>query len=464
MSAQTLFDKLWDAHKVSALGGEDLIYIDRIFLHERTGGIALVSMVEAGRRVRTPQIVFCSMDHIVDTFAGRTDETLMPSGKEFIRTTRNAANKAGITIFDIGDDRQGIVHVISPEQGIVLPGLSLVCPDSHTCTQGAFGALAWGIGSTQAEHAMATNTLRVERPKTMRVEFSSELGIGVTAKDMILHLIGKFGASGGRGYAVEFSGEAVQSLDMEARMTVCNMAVEFGAFTGIIAPDEKTYAYLKGRPYAPKGDIWEQALKNWKKLHSDADAKFDEKIKVDVNDIAPSISWGTSPSQMVAISGTVPTPKADADKKSLAYMGLKPKQKISDLKIDAAFIGSCTNARISDLRRAASILKGKKTHTNVKAICVPGSTRVKAQAEAEGLDKIFKAAGFEWREAGCSMCFFAGGESFGLRERVVSSTNRNFENRQGPQTRTHITSPETVVASAIAGHICSAAMLEDKDA
>ena len=464
MSAQTLFDKLWDAHKISALGGEDLIYIDRIFLHERTGGIALVSMAEAGRKVRTPQNVFCSMDHIIDTFSGRTDETLMPSGGEFIRTTRAAAQKAGITVFDIGDNRQGIVHVISPEQGIVLPGLSLVCPDSHTCTQGAFGALAWGIGSTQAEHAMATNTLRVERPKAMQVEFNGELGIGVTAKDMIMHLIGRYGASGGRGYAVEFSGEAVQSLDMEARMTLCNMAVEFGAFTGLIAPDEKTYAYLKDKPYAPKGDMWEQALENWKNLHSDKSARFDKEIKVDVNDIAPSISWGTSPSQMTTITGKVPTPKTDADKKSLAYMGLKPGQRISSLEIDAAFIGSCTNARISDLRRAASVLMGHKVHPNIKAICVPGSTQVKKQAEQEGLDKVFKAAGFEWREAGCSMCFFAGGESFGLRERVVSSTNRNFEYRQGPQTRTHIASPETVAASAVAGHLCSAAMLEGKDA
>lgn len=462
MQKQTLIEKLWAAHKVCALNdGEDLLYIDRIFLHERTGGIALVSLTESGRRVRRAQNAFCSMDHIVDTFAGRTDETLMPGGTEFILTTRKAAKNTGIKIFDIGDEGQGIVHVISPEQGIVLPGLTLVCPDSHTCTQGAFGALAWGIGSTQAEHALATSTLRTTRPKTMRVIFRGALNAGVTAKDMILHLIGKYGASGGRGYAIEFCGASVLDMNMDARMTLCNMAVEFGAFTGVIAPDEKTFSYLKDRPYAPKGDVWEQALVAWRELRSDEGAIFDRSIEIEAGEISPSISWGTSPQQMVSICGKIPEPKDDADRKALEYMGLEPGVEMTSIAIDAVFIGSCTNARLSDLRRAAAVLKGRKVHANIKAICVPGSTDVKKRAEAEGLHEIFIQAGFSWRESGCSMCFFAGGESFGYRERVVSTTNRNFENRQGPQTRTHIASPETAAASAIAGHICSADLLEN---
>ncbi|HFB54853.1 MAG TPA: 3-isopropylmalate dehydratase large subunit [Hellea balneolensis] len=463
--ARTLFDKLWDAHKVRALSkSEDLLYIDRIFLHERTGGIALVSLQEAGRTVRKPQHVFCSMDHIVDTFAGRTDDTLMPGGREFIRTTRQAAQREGITIFDIDDPCQGIVHVISPEQGIVLPGLSLVCPDSHTCTQGAFGALAWGIGSTQAEHAMVTTTLRVERPKTMCVTFDGELAPGVSAKDMILHLIGQYGASGGRGFGLEFRGATVRALGMEARMTLCNMAVEFGAFSSVIAPDDKTYAYLKNRPYAPKGDGWKQARKDWQNLTTDAGAQFDQEIRINASCIAPSTTWGTSPQHVVPLSGTIPKPQNAHEEKALAYMDLEAGQAVHGIPLDAAFIGSCTNARLSDLRLAADILKGQRIASHIKAICVPGSTHVKKAAEAEGLDKIFKAAGFEWREAGCSMCFYAGGESFGERERVISTTNRNFESRQGPQTRTHLASPATVAASAVAGYICSAAQLRAKHA
>jgi 3-isopropylmalate/(R)-2-methylmalate dehydratase large subunit len=463
--AHTLFDKLWDTHKICALSpNEDLLYIDRIFLHERTGGIALVSLHDAGRRVRKPQHVFCSMDHIVDTFAGRTDDTLMPGGREFIRTTREAAQREGITIFDIGDPRQGIVHVISPEQGIVLPGLSLVCPDSHTCTQGAFGALAWGIGSTQAEHAMVTTTLRVERPKTMRITFDGELAPGVTAKDMILHLIGQYGASGGRGFGLEFRGSSVRALGMEARMTLCNMAVEFGVFSSVIAPDEKTYAYIKDRPYAPKGDAWTQALTYWQSLNTDAGAKFDKEIRIDAARISPSTTWGTSPQHVVSLSGSIPKPQNPHEEKALAYMDLTHGQAVQDINLDAAFIGSCTNARLSDLRLAADVLKGRRIASHIKAICVPGSTQVKKAAEAEGLDEIFKAAGFEWREAGCSMCFFAGGESFGERERVISTTNRNFESRQGPKTRTHLASPATVAASAVAGHICSVAQLKAKHA
>jgi len=461
MSAQTLFEKLWQAHNICALdGGEDLLYIDRIFLHERTGGIALVNMARTGRTVRRPNHVFATMDHIVDTRLGRSDETLMPGGSKFITITRRAAKQAGITLFDLGDARQGIVHVISPEQGIVLPGLTIVCPDSHTCTQGAFGALAFGIGSTGAEHAMATSTLRLSKPKSMLVLFDGILQTGVTAKDMILHVISKYGSAGGRGYAIEFAGAAVRALDMESRMTLCNMAVEFGAFTGLVAPDAKTYAWLKDRPYAPKNEAWDAAVENWQELKTDPKAKFDKTIEVNVGAIAPTVSWGTSPAQSVFINENIPPPTSPEDKKSLAYMGLKGGQKMTSLKVDGAFIGSCTNARLPDLRAAAAVLRGRRVHSNIRALCVPGSSSVKRAAEDEGLDVIFKRAGFEWRESGCSMCFYAGGEGFGSGERVISTTNRNFEGRQGVGVRTHLASPATVAASAVAGHICDARSLE----
>jgi 3-isopropylmalate/(R)-2-methylmalate dehydratase large subunit len=459
--SQNIIEKLWAEHLVADLGdGTSLLYIDRVFLHERTGSIALKGLEAAGRSVRNPEQVFAVMDHIVDTFPGRSDETLMPGGKAFITSTRESTRAAGITLFDLGDQRQGIVHVISPEQGIAYPGLTLVCPDSHTCTQGALGALAWGIGSTDAEHAMATKTLVVKKPRTLRVRFDGELATGVTAKDMILHLIGRYGASGGVGYAIEFAGSAVRSLAMEARFTLCNMAVEFGAWTGLIAPDEKTFDYVKGRPYAPAGADWERALAHWRSLSSDADASFDREIVIDVADIIPQITWGTSPQHTVGINGRVPDPAEQSDpqqrqlmQKALEYMDLKAGMPMEGIPIEAAFIGSCTNSRLSDLRAAATLVKGRKVADGVKAIVVPGSGLVKQAAEAEGLDQIFKAAGFEWREAGCSMCFFAGGENFGLETRVVSSTNRNFENRQGPRTRTHLASPTTVAASAIAGHL-----------
>ena len=468
MSARTLFEKLWNDHTVCQLAdGVDLLYIDRIFLHERTGSISLISLEDAGRSVLNPEKVFCTMDHIVDTFPGRTDKTTMQGGRDFIEMTRKATNNENIRLFDIGDREQGIVHVTSPEQGIILPGLTLVCPDSHTCTQGAFGALAWGIGSTEAEQALATNVLRMEKPKSMRVSFDGELPAGVTAKDMILHLISKYSASGGVGYAVEFSGSAVKSLSMESRMTLCNMAVEFGAFTGMIAVDKKTIDYVKGRPFAPKGELWEQAVQYWEDLKSDNEATYDKEIIIDVTNLSLTVSWGTSPGQSIALGEKIPSPNDFEDKNqriaaenALSYMAIKPGQCLRDLKIDAAFIGSCTNSRLPDLRRVAKLLKNMKVASGVRAICVPGSTEVKLAAEEEGIDKIFMNAGFEWRESGCSMCFFAGGESFGFEERVVSSTNRNFEGRQGPKTRTHIASPETVAASAIAGRICSASEIE----
>lgn len=453
--SRTIFDKIWDAHRVTSGGdGADLILIDRILLHERTGGVALKSLAERGRAVLAPDQAFAVMDHIVDTRPGRTDRTLMPTGTDFIRATREGAGAAGIRLFDLDDPAQGIVHVMSPELGLVLPGATLVCPDSHTCSQGALGALAWGIGSTEAEHALATSTLRLRRPPTMRVRIEGALAAGVTAKDLALALLGRFGVGGGRGHVVEYAGAAVRALDVESRLTLCNMATEFAAFTAIIAPDEAVFDYLKGRRFAPAGAGWDAALASWHELASDEDARFDRELAFDASEVAPMVSWGTSPQQVVPIDGAVPDPgAAEGPARALAYMGLTPGTRLADLPIDAAFIGSCTNSRIGDLRRAAAILKDRKVAAGVKAICVPGSTQVKRQAEAEGLDDVFRAAGFEWRESGCSMCFFAGGESFAPQARVVSSTNRNFESRQGPGTRTHLASPETVAASAIAGRI-----------
>lgn len=463
MTAKTLFDKLWDAHVVADLGGGTaLLYIDRVFIHERTGSVALKSLQEAGRQVRLPAHAFGTMDHIVDTHEGRGDKTQMPSGEEFISAMRDGCRWAGIRLFDINDTDQGIVHVISPEQGIVLPGLTLVCPDSHTCSQGAFGALAWGIGSTEAEHALATSTLRVTRPKQMRVCLTGKLDPSLTAKDVILALIGELGAAGASGHAIEFAGPVINAMSMEARMTLCNMAVELSAFTAVIAPDDKAASYLEGKPYAPKGALWDQARQSWRSLHTDTDAPFDRDITIDVSALQETVTWGTSPEHAIPIDGSIPDPAAADDgarrasiNKALDYIGLQPGSDVKGVPIDGAFIGSCTNGRLSDLRRAAEVLKGHKVAPGVTAICVPGSMAVKAAAEAEGLDRIFKDAGFEWRLPGCSMCFFAGGESFGLQERVISTTNRNFENRQGPKTRTHLASPATVAASAVSGAIAS---------
>ncbi|MDP3550466.1 MAG: 3-isopropylmalate dehydratase large subunit [Novosphingobium sp.] len=458
MSGLTLFDKLWDAHSVRSLDTQTaLIAIDRILLHERTGGIAMKALAEDGRAVRDPARVFVTMDHVVDTLPGRGDRTIMPTGTQFITQTREAALAAGVTLFDLGDPRQGIVHVISPENAIVLPGLTLVCPDSHTCTQGALGALAWGIGSSEAEHALATNTLRVKRPATMRITVTGLLPDAATAKDLALHIVATIGSAGARGHVVEYAGPAIAALSVEERMTLCNMATELAAFTALIAPDEKVFAYFKGRSYAPGASQWDDAVAHWRCLVSDPDAQFDREIAIDAGNVAPMISWGTSPEQSIRLDQPVPAtlagPAGHAAARSHAYMGVDAGSPLIGLPIDAAFIGSCTNARLSDLRKAAAILQGRTVAPGLRAICVPGSSRVKAEAEAEGLDQIFRDAGFEWREAGCSMCFFAGGESFGAGERVISTTNRNFESRQGHGTRTHLASPETVAASAVAGHI-----------
>ena len=461
MTAKTLFDKIWDAHVVHTLDdGSSLIYVDRLFLHERTGSVALKNMQADGRQVANPAQVFATMDHIVDTFPGRGDKTLVPGGETFIQTMRAAATDAGIQLFDISDPSHGISHLISAEQGIALPGLIVACPDSHTCTLGALGAIGWGIGSSDCEHALVTQTLRGARPKQMRVTFDGVAGTGVTAKDMVLHLIGQYGAAGGRGHAIEFAGDAVSALPVESRFTLCNMAVEFSAFTGLIAPDEAVIDYLSGRPYAPTGDALQQALAAWQSLQSDAGAVFDTEIRVAMADVAPTVTWGTSPQHAVAVNGRLPRPadastdaERDALRAALDYMGLEGGQQLAGTKIDAAFIGSCTNARLSDLQAAANVLRGRKVAADIRAICTPGSAAVKSAAEAEGLDRVFTDAGFEWREPGCSLCFHAGGEGFAPGDRVVTSTNRNFRGRQGPGVRSHLASPASVAAAAIAGKI-----------
>ena len=455
---RTLFDKLWSAHEVvRSDDGQSLLAIDRVFLHERTGTLALQALKQAGRTIRHPERAFCVMDHIVDTKPGRPGLTRMPGGAEFITATREAARQAGIRLFDLHDHRQGIVHVISPELGIALPGLTLVCPDSHTCTVGGLGALAWGIGTTEAEHALATGTLRVERPKTLRVRFSGRPDPAITAKDLILALIARHSAMGGLGHALEFSGPAIDALSVEGRMTLCNMAIEFGAWTGMVAPNDDVFEFVSGREFAPRGALWDQALASWRELESDHGAEFDRELELDCWALSPQVSWGTSPEHSIAIDGRVPEPKGapgrrEAMQRALGYMDLRPGQRMEELRIDAAFIGSCTNARLSDLRAAARLLDGRRVAEHVQAICVPGSTAVRAAAEAEGLHRVFEAAGFEWQESGCAMCFYAGGDGFGGM-RTVSSTNRNFENRQGPGARTHLASPATVAASAVKGRL-----------
>lgn len=467
LKPRTLIDKLWEAHAVADLGdGVSLLHIDRIFLHERSGAVALRSLKAAGRTVCRPALAFATIDHIVDTETGRGDRTKFSGGSEFIRAMRNGAGDFGITFFDINDARQGITHVVAAEQGIALPGATMVCGDSHTCTLGGVGALAWGVGSSGIEQALATQTVEERRPQSMRIRCDGRLTADVFAKDLVLSLIGQFGASGGAGFAIEFAGSAVRALPIEARMTLCNMAVEFAGFTGIVAPDDQTIQYVQGRPYAPQGALWEQAIKYWHGLASDDDALFDRDLVVNVSSLAPQVTWGTSPQHVVSTDGAVPDPGSAANgltdpaqrlsmEAALRYMDLTPGTRMGSIPIDAAFIGSCTNARLSDLREAAAVLRGRKVAPGVTALCVPGSTEVKRAAENEGLDRVFKDAGFEWRESGCSLCFYVGGDNFGGARRVISTTNRNFEGRQGPGVRSHLASPATVAASATLGRIGS---------
>lgn len=456
--SQTLFDKLWDNHTIKTFAsGESLIAIDRVFLHERTGSVALESILERGRKPRAPETVFCTIDHIVSNQNGRGEnESRMPGGDVFITATRKAAKASGINLIDVLDADQGIVHVISPELGIAQPGLTLVCPDSHTCSQGALGTLAWGIGSTDAEHAIVTGTLRVKKPPQMRIAVDGKLALGVTAKDLALHIIAHYGADGAKRCAVEYTGEGISALSIEERLTLCNMAVEFAAFTAIIKPDDKTAAYLEDKRFTPKGQGWKQAKAYWADLFTDDEAEFDYDYVIDARKVKPTVTWGTSPAQAASIDGHIPE---NADARALAYMDVNSGQALVDLPIGGAFIGSCTNARLSDLRAAADLLKDRKVPEGITAICVPGSMAVRRAAEAEGLDVIFKNAGFEWGAPGCAFCFYAGGQTFAPGTRVISSTNRNFEGRQGPDVRTHLASPAVVAASAIAGHICDPAHL-----
>jgi 3-isopropylmalate/(R)-2-methylmalate dehydratase large subunit len=461
---KTFFEKVWDEHVIADLGdGTALLQIDRLVLHEVSGSVAIRQLEESGRQPAMPELVFTVIDHVIDTVPGRgPSQSPAKAGAAMIEGTRRGSRKYGFTFFDVGDPRQGIAHVVAPELAVALPGLTLVCGDSHTSTIGGIGALAWGIGATEGEHVLATQTLAQAKPKTMRVNFEGTLASGVFAKDMVLHLIGRIGANGGIGYAVEFAGAAIRALPIEGRLTICNMAIEFQAKYGFVPPDDVTIEYLKGREFAPKGAAWDAAAKHWRSLPTDPGAVFDHEVTIDCGEIRPHVTWGTSPQQVAPIDGRVPDPSEFADpgarklvEQALEYIRLKPGTPIAEIPIDVAYIGSCTNARLSDLRAAASVLEGRKVKEGVTAICVPGSTQVKAAAEAEGIDRIFRDAGFEWHESGCAHCAHMGNDRLADR-RVISTTNRNFAGRQGPKTRTHLASPATVAASAVEGRITDA--------
>ncbi len=455
----TLFEKIWQAHVVSDLGDDwALLHVDRTLLHDLSG-IGLKALAEQGQSLANPELIFAMPDHAVSTLPGRTAETF-PLGGRFLTTLRTQTAKLGVRLFDLGQVGQGIVHVVGPEMGLVLPGVTVICGDSHTCTNGGLGALALGIGTSEGLHALATSTLRIRKPKQMRIVLNGVLGQGVTSKDLILHIIGRLGTSAGVEHAIEYAGPVVQAMEIEARLTLCNLSVELGGRTGIIAPDDKTIAYVRGRPFAPTGESLEEALSYWRTLFSDEDAVFDRESVIDVSEVRPTVTWGTSPEQAIAIDGLVPHPNDIADpverralETALAYMGLNGGQPIAGAKVDRVFIGSCTNSRISDLRAAAELAQGRKVSPSVIAWVVPGSVAVKQQAEAEGLDRIFLEAGFDWREPGCSMCVAANGEQAEPGSRVVSTSNRNFVGRQGPGARTHLASPAMAVAAAVTGEI-----------
>jgi 3-isopropylmalate/(R)-2-methylmalate dehydratase large subunit len=456
---RTLYDKIWDDHLVDEQpDGTCLIYIDRHLVHEVTSPQAFEGLRLSGRKVRAPEKTLCVVDHNVPT----TDRNLPnpdPESAAQIAYLAENAKLFGLEYFNEFDKRQGIVHIIGPEQGFTLPGTTLVCGDSHTATHGAFGALAYGIGTSEVEHVLATQTLIQTKSKNMRAVVDGKLPAGVTAKDIILAIIGEIGTAGGTGYALEYAGEAIRALSMEGRMTVCNMSVEGGAKAGFIAPDEKAFAYLKGRPRSPQGKLWDEAMRYWDTLRSDDGAHFDREIRLDAAKLPPLVTWGTSPEQVISVTGCVPKPQdiADENKRraaetSLGYMGLKGGEKITDIALNRVFIGSCTNGRIEDLRAVARVVDGKTVNGNVNAMIVPGSGLVKEQAEAEGLDKIFVKAGFEWREPGCSMCLAMNPDKLAPGERCASTSNRNFEGRQGYKGRTHLVSPAMAAAAAIAGH------------
>jgi len=459
MAGRTLFDKLWDAHVVRDLGdGWALLHIDRHLLHDLSGSASLAEMAEHGLAVHDPDLVFATPDHAVSTRPGRDGMTYVP-GSKLWSALRQGAKQFGVRLFDLGEKGQGIVHVMGPEQGIVLPGLTMICGDSHTCTNGALGALALGVGSSESTHALATQTLRLQRPRRMRIRCEGALAPGVTAKDLALHIIGALGADAGVGHAIEYAGSTIDALDVEARLTLCNLTVELGARSGVIAPDDRTFDYVKGRRFAPQGADFDAAVAAWRELKTDADAVFDREEFIDARRVAPTVTWGTSPEHAIAIDARIPDPRettgqnADAIAQALDYMGLDAGAPIAGTPIDWVFIGSCTNSRLSDLRAAADIARGRQVAPNVRAWVVPGSEEVKRAAEAEGLHEVFAAAGFEWREPGCGMCVAANGEQVPPKARCVSTSNRNFVGRQGPQARTHLASPPMAVAAALTGRL-----------
>jgi len=456
--SKTLYDKIWEDHIVHQQGdGTELLYVDRHLIHEVTSPQAFEGLRISKRKVRRPDLTLAVADHNVPT-TDRSKGILDEESKIQVDTLRNNCKEFSVELFDMNDKRQGIVHIIGPEQGFTQPGTVIVCGDSHTATHGAFGALAFGIGTSEVEHVLATQTLIQKKSKNFRVNVNGKLPLGVTAKDVILKIIGTIGTAGGTGHVIEFAGEVIRNLSVEERMTVCNMTIEAGARAGLIAPDQKTFDYLKGRPKSPKGDNWCKALTFWKTLYSEKNSKFDKEINIIANDIEPLVTWGTSPQDVVSVTGNVPDPEKEKDEerkvamyRSLEYMGLKPNIKISDIKIDKVFIGSCTNGRIEDLRNAAKIVKGKKVAKTVSAMVVPGSGLIKDQAEKEGLDIVFIEAGFEWREPGCSMCLAMNADKLNPKDRCASTSNRNFEGRQGRGGRTHLLSPAMAAAAAIDG-------------
>lgn len=463
MAGKTLYDKLWDAHLVRQNeDGSALIYIDRHILHEVTSPQAFEGLRLAGRKPWRVDANLATPDHNVPTTprAGGVDQIVDPVSRIQVKTLDANCDEFGITEFKMNDQRQGIVHVVGPEQGMTLPGTTVVCGDSHTSTHGAFGALAHGIGTSEVEHVLATQCLIAKKMKNMLVRVEGELGEGVTAKDVVLHIIGVIGTAGGTGHAIEFGGSAIRSISMEGRMTICNMAIEAGARVGLVAVDDTTIEYFRGRPYAPKGEQWEAAVASWKTLVSDEDAHFDTLVEIRAEEIQPQVTWGTSPEMVASVNARVPDPDAESDpvkadgiRRALEYMGLQAGQKITDIKLDRVFIGSCTNSRIEDLRAAAAVVKGRKVAANIKqALVVPGSGLVKAQAEKEGLDRIFIEAGLEWREPGCSMCLAMNPDKLGQGEHCASTSNRNFEGRQGFGGRTHLVSPAMAAAAAVTGH------------
>ncbi|MCL1123586.1 3-isopropylmalate dehydratase large subunit [Shewanella surugensis] len=456
---KTLYEKVWDSHLVREVEGQTpILYVGRHLVHEVTSPQAFSGLRSAGRKLRAPEKTFATMDHNTSTRSASLD-ALSPMARIQVDTLKDNCEEFGVKLYDITHKNQGIVHVMGPELGITVPGTVIVCGDSHTATHGAFGALAFGIGTSEVEHVMATQTLRQTKAKMMRIEVRGQVAEGITAKDIVLAIIGKMGMDGGTGHVVEFCGEAIQSLSMEGRMTVCNMAIEMGAKAGMIAPDETTFAYLKGREFAPKGKDWEEAVSHWRELKTDDDAVFDAKVVLDASQIAPQLTWGTNPGQVVAIDQPVPSPEdepnttiRDSIKKALNYIDLKAGTKMTDVSINKVFIGSCTNSRIEDLRAAAVHAKGRKVAEGVIAIVVPGSGLVKEQAEIEGLDKIFMEAGFEWRLPGCSMCLAMNDDKLEAGDRCASTSNRNFEGRQGRGSRTHLLSPAMAAAAAVVGH------------